>query len=432
MSWKRIAAVLLLAAGRVSLAQRSGDESICDYYATQRYGESNITTQLLLVQSIVTLAYAGSAGLPNPPDDGTGIFNKGRFDGIDVYLRPWFDGSKATTNLNNQPVGIDWLDGGATGPLLSFLNGSTNAVDIDKSTNQFRLFTHWFVAFGFVYGCSSAPKFPRTADSGGPLSMAYVHKFMNLNQTHIGYFIDQLTVASKYFGFSDEDAQTLETYMNARYNVRCAPPINGQLFSICFADECPLAQPKPDCEAYENLGPNGSNNVTVVTTTVGPKSATHTLTTTTTTSAAASATTTAATGGDASTNSHSDSNSIVLSSGAIAGIAIGGAAVLLLALGLLLYFRRQSTKPHIVPVPVPSGGYGSPAHGAAHAYYGSNAHTSMVSSAPPHESYTGGHGNVSGFWVPPKPHEMGQNIHETVLVQRPASMSPRLAEMESP
>jgi hypothetical protein len=91
--WKLVAAVSLLAAGRVSLAQRSGNESICDYYAAQRYGENNSTTQLLLVQSIVTLAYAGSAGLPNPPDDSSGIFNKGRFDGIDVYLRPWFDGS---------------------------------------------------------------------------------------------------------------------------------------------------------------------------------------------------------------------------------------------------------------------------------------------------------------------------------------------------
>lgn len=156
MSWKRVAAVLLLAAGRATLAQRAGNESICDYYAAQRYGENNSTTQLLLVQSIVTLAYAGSAGLPNAPDDSTGIFNKGHFDGIDVYLRPWFDGSskdielvpvgctltnhgrrvEATTNLNNQPVGIDWLDGGATGPLLSFLNGSSNTVDIDKSTNQ--------------------------------------------------------------------------------------------------------------------------------------------------------------------------------------------------------------------------------------------------------------------------------------------------------
>jgi hypothetical protein len=92
--WKQVAAaVSLLAAGRLTLAQRSGNESICDYYATQRYGGNNSTTQLLLVQSIVTLAYAGGAGLPNPPDDSSGIFNRARFKGLDVYLRPWFDGS---------------------------------------------------------------------------------------------------------------------------------------------------------------------------------------------------------------------------------------------------------------------------------------------------------------------------------------------------
>lgn len=288
-----------------------------------------------------------------------------------------------------------------------------------------RLFTHWFTAFGFIYGCSLAPKFPRTADAGGPLSIAYVHKFMNLNQTDIGYFIDQLTVASKYFGFSDEDAKTLDTYMNARYNVRCAPPINGQLYSICFADECPLAQPQPDCDAYKDLSPGGTSNVTVVTTTIAPTQATPTSATTT-----ASSTTTAE---STSSNSNSNSNSVVLSNGAIAGIAIGGAAVLLLALGLILYFRRQSKNPQIVPVPVPSGGYGSPTY-PPHTHYSTNPHTSMASTSIPHEPYMGAHNSGSGFWAPPKPHEMGQNIQETV-VARPASMSPplaELAEMDSP
>lgn len=420
--WKRVAAaVSLLAAGRLTLAQRSGNESICDYYATQRYGENNSTTQLLLVQSIVTLAYAGGAGLPNPPDDSSGIFNRARFKGLDVYLRPWFDGSKATTNLNNQPVGINWLDGGATGPLLSFLNGSANSVNINNSTNQYRLFTHWFTAFGFIYGCSFAPKFPRTADSGGPLSAAYVHKFMNLNQTDIGYFIEQLTVASKYFGFSDDDAQTLDTFMNARYNVRCAPPVNGQLYSICSADECPLAQPQPDCNAYKDLSPGGTNNVTVVTTTIAPTLATQTSATATT-----SSTTTAE-------SASSNSNSVVLSNGAIAGIAIGGAAVLLLGLGLILYYRRQSKGPQLVPVPVSSGGYGSPTY-PAHTHYSTNPHTSMASTSVPQEPYVAAHNSVSGFWAPPKPQEMGQNVHETVMA-RPVSMSPplaELAEMESP
>ncbi|KAK1237629.1 hypothetical protein MKX07_006757 [Trichoderma sp. CBMAI-0711] len=428
MLWKRLTAIFLLAAGQTALAQRSDDESICDYYAAKRYGESNITTQLLLVQSIVTLAYAGGHDLLPDADNGTtGIFNEGLYKGVDVYLRPWFDGSKATTNLNNQPVGIDWLDGGATGPLLSFLNGSTSTVDIDKSTNQYRLFTHWFTAFGFVYGCSSAPKFPRTGESrGGPLSPAYVHKFMNLNQTHIGYFIEQLTLASMAYGFSYEDAQTLSTFMNARYNVRCAPAINGQLFSICFADECPLAQPKPDCDAYKEVGPSGTGNGSRPTaTTAGPGSATSSATTT---SNSPGSTTAAA--GDAGPSQDSEPSTAALSGGAIAGIAIGGTAVLLLAVGLLLYFRRRSAKPQLVPVPVPSNGYGSPAH-PTYSYYSSNPHMSMASSVPP-ETYMGGHNTVPGFWAQPKPQEMGQGGHEPIAAPRPATMSPQIAEMESP
>lgn len=258
--------------------------------------------------------------------------------------------------------------------------------------------------------------------------MAYVHKFMNLNQTHIGYFVEQLTLASKYFGFSEEDAETLDTFMNARYAVRCAPPINGQLYSICFAEECPLAQPKPDCDAYKDLGPSGTSNVSVVTTTVNsPASATSSASTT---SEPPSSTTTAA--GDANPSPDSKSSSATLSGGAIAGIAIGGAAVLLLAVGLLLYFRRQSAKPQMVPVPVHSGGYGSPAH-PPNAYYASNAHMSMASSSVPQEAYMGGHSDMSGFWVPPKPpQEMGQTGHDEPVVPRPATMSPQLAEMESP
>lgn len=238
---------------------------------------------------------------------------------------------------------------------------------------------------------------------------------MNLNQTDIGYFIEQLTVASKYVGFSDEDAQTLDTFMNARYNVRCAPPVNGQLYSICFADECPLAQPQPDCDAYKDLSPGGMSNVTVVTTTIAPTLATQTSAT-----ATASATTTA---GSASSNS----NSVVLSNGAIAGIAIGGATVLLLALGLILYYRHQSKRPQIVPVPVSSGGYGSPTY-PTHAHYSTNPHTSMASTSVPQEPYMAAHNSVSGFWAPPKPQEMGQNVHEAVMA-RPVSMSPPLAEL---
>lgn len=129
--WKQVAAaVSLLAAGRPALAQRSGNESICDYYAAQRYGENNSTSQLLLVQSIVTLAYAGSAGLPNPPDDGSGIFNRARFKGLDVYLRPWFDGSSKQSPSSH--IVFDHVFSGLT----SILNRSDNESEQSAGGNQ--------------------------------------------------------------------------------------------------------------------------------------------------------------------------------------------------------------------------------------------------------------------------------------------------------
>ena len=110
------------------------------------------------------------------------------------------------------------------------------------ANNYSNLFHHWFIAFGYVYSCSQVTQFPNNSTgSGARNSDSYIHKFMNLNQTDVGYFIRQLTLASQYFGFTETDSSTLETFMNARYNVRCQPPIDGELYSICLADDCPLA-----------------------------------------------------------------------------------------------------------------------------------------------------------------------------------------------
>lgn len=93
MRWQRATYLLAWAACRSANAQRPSSQSICDYYAAQRYGENNSTTQLLLVQSIVSLAYAGGNEISGAPAESDGIFNQGNFDGQDVYLRSWFDGS---------------------------------------------------------------------------------------------------------------------------------------------------------------------------------------------------------------------------------------------------------------------------------------------------------------------------------------------------
>ncbi|KAI1189782.1 hypothetical protein F5B17DRAFT_438681 [Nemania serpens] len=415
------AALLLLLATVVSLGtaqQRPSDASICDYYAMQRFGANSSDTQFKLMEHIVALAFGGGANLRNASDDSTGILNPGSFNGLAVNLRSWFDGSKATTNLNNQAVGINWLDDGAQAPLMSFLNGTTSNVQLEVNSNEYRLFAHFYSAFGRIFGCTLTSGFPKANDSGAPIPPAYVHKFMNLNQTHLGHFIDQLIMSSRYYGFSEEDASTLNTFLNSRYNVRCAPPIDGQLYSICQAPECPLAAPSPDCDAYVNIGPGdnstGSGGSDTPTSSTVPTSSTQ-----------------PTTSPPSSTTATTDNSGPALSSGAIAGIAIGGAAVVLLALGLWLYHRRQKTKTQqMVSVPYPGGsGHLSPAPG--YHYQASytpalGPHTSYTPSSAPRDSHIT-HGS---FYEPKQPEaELGVS---TPVVSHSPSMNPMIAEMESP
>jgi hypothetical protein len=120
----------------VTLAQRPNNASICDYYAMNLYGANTTETQSKLMQGIVSLAFCGGAGIPNVSSEITGILNPGNFNGEPVNLHPWFDGSIDSTNLNNIPVEVDWLDGGGTEPLLAFLNGTTETVQIKNDTNE--------------------------------------------------------------------------------------------------------------------------------------------------------------------------------------------------------------------------------------------------------------------------------------------------------
>ena len=121
---------------RVSLAQRPSNASICDYYAEKVYGTNNSDTQFQLVEGIVALAFGGAFNLTNISSDITGILNPGTYQGLSVDLQPWFDGTLDSTNLNNQPVGIDWLDDGRLIPLYNYLSGATPTVVLKNTTNE--------------------------------------------------------------------------------------------------------------------------------------------------------------------------------------------------------------------------------------------------------------------------------------------------------
>lgn len=131
-----IAPILLLAAGVT--AQRPENVSICDYYTEQKYGEPSQIHQFHMIQGIVSLAFAGSSSLPaeNVSEKITGILNPGEEDGTPVNLLPWFNGSKASSNMNNQAVGINWLDDGGVQPLLDYLSKKTDNVTLKPESNE--------------------------------------------------------------------------------------------------------------------------------------------------------------------------------------------------------------------------------------------------------------------------------------------------------
>jgi hypothetical protein len=129
------AAVVLLLLG-VSSAQRPQNATICDYYAVANFGSNSTGTQLKLMESILALAFGGAGPLQNVSSSITGIFNAGSFDGTPVDLQPWFNGSKQSTNLNDQAVSIDWLDGGGLQPLYSFLSGETQTLTFTNGSNE--------------------------------------------------------------------------------------------------------------------------------------------------------------------------------------------------------------------------------------------------------------------------------------------------------
>lgn len=202
------------------------------------------------------------------------------------------------------------------------------------------LFSNFFVGFARSFGCTLPPKpLPKT---NGPVSLAYAHKFMNLEYHQLGYFINQLSQAAVHYGASAQDADTFRSSMNNRFNVRCAPAFSSnpasppQLLSLCQNPTCPLAVPVSDCAAYVNLTASGTTNS-------NPTTVTSVATMTAIPSDAGSSA--------APTSGVAPANPDKLSTGAIAGIAIGGAAVLLIAIIAFVYFRRRRGPPPAATAP---------------------------------------------------------------------------------
>ncbi|RAR13447.1 hypothetical protein DDE83_003178 [Stemphylium lycopersici] len=415
-------------------AQRPFEASVCDHYAQKLYGANNSNTQLRFVQNVVSLAFEGGSSLDNVSSEATGILRPGTFKDMDVDLLGYFNGSKSSTNVNNAPIGINWLDQGGTDPLATFLAGNAEGLDLEEGSNQYHLFGNFFVSFSHAFGCTLPPLPP--PNTSGPVSLAYAHKFMQLGYHQVGYFIDQLSLAAAHFGVSIQDVDTFRTSLNSRFNLRCAPavPLGNssppELLSICQNPTCPLAVPVSDCAAYENITADGivDSDPTTISSLLAP-------------TAGPSDTETAAPPSAGAESADSGG----LSTGGIVGAAIGGAAVLLIAGIAILYFlRKRKPPPPAEPESTPPAGwnnqdYGSPttyhsstytpkAHNALHypkIHSPSEMHTCSPIASPDsmaHQGYWSYPNQNAGGWRPaPAPVELDDALRHHEVDAMPQS-----------
>ena len=119
---------------KVESAQPSANPSpsLCDKYTMALLGENTAANQKLLLTLVVNTAVIGNYTQPNVGIKVKGILSPGMYNGVEVNLLKYFDGSGYTTNVNNVPSRVNFLDGGGAVPLKEnkpALCHSSNQVD---------------------------------------------------------------------------------------------------------------------------------------------------------------------------------------------------------------------------------------------------------------------------------------------------------------
>jgi len=308
----RYSTLAVVAAVGTAVAQRPTNTSICDYYTTALLMNNTAANQMTLLTLVVNTAVIGNYTKPNVGIKVPGILAAGTYNGTAVDLLPYFDGGFASTNNGGMTGGVsNFLDGGGAAPLMK------NMPADDTTSNQYFLLTHLYEYFGGLLGCTmqGGADYPAY---GGEASMYSVHKFMDLSNAEVGYFIEQVAMSAASFGVATDDLMVVGTALNSLFGVRCAPetivvPAQGpQLNSICIDSTCPLS-PNSTCASYAAA--------------MEPAVANSTLVPNTTSSAASSGSGSMSTGTAASSGSATKSASASASSAAAGGAATVGISV---------------------------------------------------------------------------------------------------------
>lgn len=92
--------------------------SVCDKYTTALLMDNNATNQYTLLTLLVNTVVIGNYTQPNK-NAVPGILAKGEYNGKEVNLLPYFDGTLMSSNRGgSKGVSINFLDDGGAEPLM--------------------------------------------------------------------------------------------------------------------------------------------------------------------------------------------------------------------------------------------------------------------------------------------------------------------------
>ncbi|KAK1659146.1 hypothetical protein BDP55DRAFT_620552 [Colletotrichum godetiae] len=272
MYCKNIAIALAVATGVI--AQRPTDTPICDYYTTALLKNNTGANQYTLLTLLVNTVVIGNYTMPNVGIKVDGILAPGMYNGTEVNLLPYFNGDLASSNRGGSSgVSVNFLDGGGAAPLMKNMPAN------DDTSKQYFLLTHLYQFFGALLGCSQygMTGFPKYS---GFASMYEVHKFMDLDENELGYFITQVAMAAASFGVAQDDLKAVGMALNQLFGMRCSQPATAipeqgpQLQAICIEDSCPISA-NSTCASYQpamapkNATATGGMNATMTATMTG-------------------------------------------------------------------------------------------------------------------------------------------------------------------
>ncbi|KAK6340647.1 hypothetical protein TWF696_008971 [Orbilia brochopaga] len=236
----------------------STKNTLCATYASKLFQPTDRTAhihaQAAFVKTILDVAFLGNYSVYTHPAD-MGLLRSGRYNNHPVDVLPFFNGAYTSSNRDNSPAAVNFLDGmsGTCSGGGGYKSHFRRAKDVDISaftpagcahphryarTNQGRMRTQMERYLAKILKCDIAPPVLPAYDGRG---LREVHKFMAVTDAELGYFIRQLSHAMIFIGVSPADSHVVgrtlrvaferevSTFENAKAEWRpCARPAKGK------------------------------------------------------------------------------------------------------------------------------------------------------------------------------------------------------------